>query len=111
MFTIIGADGREYGPVPAHKVQEWMAGGRANLQTRARRNGEADWKTLGDFPEFAPPTATPPPLESSVPSAVPSPDPAEAAPAMPDSPFATPGRSCRGGRAGTARPGGHRRQI
>jgi GYF domain 2 len=90
MFTIIGADGKEYGPVPAHKVQEWIAGGRANLQTKARRNGEADWKTLGDFPEFAPPTATPPPLESSVPAAVSSPDTGETAPVTPNIPFPTP---------------------
>jgi hypothetical protein len=87
MFTIIGADGKEYGPVPAHKVQEWIAGGRANLQTRARRNGEAEWKTLGDFSEFAPPTATPPPLESSVSFAA---DTAEAAPVRPDTPYAAP---------------------
>jgi uncharacterized RDD family membrane protein YckC len=61
MFTILGADGKEYGPVSAAKIAEWIAGGRANLQTQARRNGETDWKTLGDFVEFNP-AATPPPL-------------------------------------------------
>lgn len=62
MFTIIGADGKAYGPVPADKVREWIAGGRANLQTKAQRVGEPEWKTLGDFPEFAPapPVVTPP---------------------------------------------------
>ncbi len=54
MFTIQGADGKEYGPVPADKVQAWITARRANLQTKARREGETDWKTLGDFPEFAP---------------------------------------------------------
>jgi hypothetical protein len=58
MFTILGADGKEYGPVPAGKVQEWISGGRANLQTKARRVEETEWKTLGDFPEFS---APPPP--------------------------------------------------
>ncbi|HVU16828.1 MAG TPA: hypothetical protein VHD32_07880 [Candidatus Didemnitutus sp.] len=53
MFTIIGADGREYGPTTEFRVREWIAGGRANLQTRARRNGEDVWRTLGDFPEFS----------------------------------------------------------
>lgn len=52
MFTILGADGKEYGPVTAGQIAEWIAGGRANLQTRARLAGETEWKTLGDFPEF-----------------------------------------------------------
>ncbi len=59
MFTILGSDGKEYGPVAVAKIQEWIAGGRANLETKARRSGEAEWKTLADFPEFNP-TATPP---------------------------------------------------
>lgn len=53
MFSILGADGKEYGPVAADKVREWIIGGRANLQTKARRVEETDWKTLGEFPEFA----------------------------------------------------------
>lgn len=61
MFTILGADGKEYGPVTAAKIAEWIAGGRANLQTQARRAEDAEWKTLGDFTEFNP-AATPPPL-------------------------------------------------
>jgi hypothetical protein len=64
MFTIIGADGKEYGPVPTGKVQDWIAGGRANLLTRARRDGETDWKTLGDFTEFGA-AAIPPPITGS----------------------------------------------
>jgi uncharacterized RDD family membrane protein YckC len=52
MFTILGADGKEYGPVTAGQIAEWIAGGRANLQTRARLHGETEWKTLGDFQEF-----------------------------------------------------------
>lgn len=62
MFTIIGADGKEYGPVTADKIRSWIQGGRANLQTKARRDGEPEWKTLGDFAEFGSPAAgTPPP--------------------------------------------------
>ena len=53
MFTILGADGKEYGPVTAGKLHEWIAGGRANMQTKARREGETEWKTLGDFPELS----------------------------------------------------------
>ncbi|HVZ63823.1 MAG TPA: RDD family protein [Lacunisphaera sp.] len=72
MFIIIGADGKEYGPVPADKIQGWIATRRADLKTKARREGETEWKTLGDFPEFvAPPppvagvAATPPPVAAA----------------------------------------------
>ena len=53
MFTILGADGKEYGPVTAGNVIEWIRDGRANLQTRARLDRENEWKTLGDFAEFS----------------------------------------------------------
>jgi uncharacterized RDD family membrane protein YckC len=52
MFSILGGDGKEYGPVAVAKIQEWIAGGRANLQTKAKRAGDAEWRTLGEFPEF-----------------------------------------------------------
>jgi uncharacterized RDD family membrane protein YckC len=66
MFTILGSDGKEYGPVTATKIAEWIAGGRANLQTQARRAEETEWRTLADFVEFNP-AATPPPLPAAVP--------------------------------------------
>ena len=53
MFTILGADGKEYGPVTIGKIHEWIAGGRANMQTQAHRYGETEWKNLGDFPEIS----------------------------------------------------------
>ena len=76
MFTILGADGKEYGPVTAAKIHEWINGGRANLQTQARRVGEAEWKPLGNFAEFNPspaavPGATPPPAFVAPAAAVP----------------------------------------
>ncbi|MBX3748878.1 MAG: DUF4339 domain-containing protein [Opitutaceae bacterium] len=76
MFTIIGGDGKEYGPVTVEQVQAWITGGRANLDTQAKRVGEASWQRLGDFPEFAaapagaasappPPAATPAPAPAA----------------------------------------------
>ena len=63
MFTILGADGKEYGPVSMEKLQRWLIEGRANLQTKARRDGETEWRPLGDFAEFASPgTGIPPPM-------------------------------------------------
>ncbi|WP_438480257.1 RDD family protein [Oleiharenicola lentus] len=80
MFIILGADGKEYGPVKARLVHEWVAEGRANLETQMRRDGETGWKRLGDFPEFSdapatsavstPPVVTePPPIPANAPIA------------------------------------------
>jgi len=54
MYRIIGADGREYGPVTADQLREWIAEGRANAQTRAMVEGTAQWKPLIEYLEFAP---------------------------------------------------------
>lgn len=60
MFKIIGADGKEYGPVSAEALRDWIQQGRVNLQSQARLEGSADWKPLGGFPEFSGGAATPP---------------------------------------------------
>ena len=31
MFTILGGDGKEYGPVPTDQIRRWIVAGRANL--------------------------------------------------------------------------------
>ena len=59
MFTIIGGDGKEYGPVSADQIRSWIAAGRANLQTQAKAIGSDQWQRLGDFPEFAGPAVPP----------------------------------------------------
>jgi hypothetical protein len=53
MITIIGADGREYGPVAVEQVKSWIAAGRADYKTKARREGSIQWIPLTEFPEFA----------------------------------------------------------
>jgi hypothetical protein len=53
MYQIIGADGKEYGPVTTEQLRQWIAEGRANLQSKVRAQGETDWKTLGEVPEIA----------------------------------------------------------
>jgi len=68
MFIILGADGKEYGPVHTGAVAAWIREGRASLQTKARLSSETKWQTLGDFAEFglrpgAPaPASLPPPV-------------------------------------------------
>lgn len=53
MYKIIGADGREYGPATAGQLRQWMAEGRANVQTPTLAPGAPEWKPLGAQPEFA----------------------------------------------------------
>jgi uncharacterized RDD family membrane protein YckC len=76
MFTILGTDGKEYGPVTRGNVIEWIRDGRANLQTKARKGDETEWKTLGDFPEFVPtgttPSFIPPSFEAETAEATPT---------------------------------------
>lgn len=64
MFTIIGGDGKEYGPVSAEQVRSWLASGRANLSTKAKYAGTEDWHTLGEYTEFTTTAvaAMPPPI-------------------------------------------------
>ena len=64
MYKIVGADQQEYGPVTADELRVWISEGRADAQTRTRIEGGAEWKPLGEFPEFArdlPPPLPPPP--------------------------------------------------
>jgi uncharacterized RDD family membrane protein YckC len=64
MFTIIGSDGKEYGPAPTEQIRAWLLAGRANLDTQAKVVGSEEWQPLGDYPEFSPsPGAVPPPIE------------------------------------------------
>ena len=62
MYKIIGADGKEYGPVSAEQLRQWHKEGRVNNQTRILAEGSTDWKAFGDCPEFASASSTPPPF-------------------------------------------------
>ncbi len=65
MFKIIGADGKQYGPVSAEQIRQWFAEGRAKPETLVQAEGSADWKPLGQFPELAaaaPAGGVPPPV-------------------------------------------------
>ena len=53
MYGIIGADGRQYGPVAVEQLRQWIAEGRANAQTQTLAEGAPAWKPLGALPEFA----------------------------------------------------------
>src|SRR5438128_10171298 len=53
MYKIIGGDKKEYGPVTTEELRRWIAEGRVNAQTQVQAEGNAEWKPLSAFPEFA----------------------------------------------------------
>jgi hypothetical protein len=61
LYRIIGADGKEYGPISPEQLKQWISEGRASGQTRIRLEGSTDWKLVSDLPEFSapPPISTP----------------------------------------------------
>lgn len=76
MFKILGSDGKEYGPIDATVVREWIRERRAHGQTRVQVEGHADWVELSSLPEFAPElvaASAPPPLPPRLGAAPPVP--------------------------------------
>ncbi|MBC7369094.1 MAG: RDD family protein [Undibacterium sp.] len=69
MFTILGGDGKEYGPATLAQIRAWVASGRANLDTQAKLAGDTEWRRLGEIPEFngTADANTPPPLDGAAP--------------------------------------------
>ena len=70
MYKIIGADQKEYGPVSADQLRQWISEGRINAQTLVQAEG-GQWMPASRVPEFAglfvvapPPVGSPPPFGS-----------------------------------------------
>ena len=73
-YTIIGGDQKQYGSVAPEQLRQWILDRRVNAQTQAKAEGDAEWRPLSAFPEFADlfgggtagsaPAATPPPFPS-----------------------------------------------
>jgi hypothetical protein len=53
MYRIIGADGREYGPVSRETWLQWIGEHRTIAQTSVQPSGATGWQSLGGLPEFA----------------------------------------------------------
>lgn len=74
-YFMIGGDGREYGPVTAAQLREWLTQRRANADTLIRRADRPEFAPLGTWPEFADAfggpgkaesaSSVPPPLDSA----------------------------------------------
>jgi hypothetical protein len=65
MYIIIGGDGKEYGPISGDDVRKWILEKRLNGQSRAKAEGEAEFRSLSTFSEFTDlfqPSVIPPPF-------------------------------------------------
>jgi uncharacterized membrane protein len=67
MYKIIGSDQKEYGPVSAEQLRQWIAEGRVNGQTSTWSEVLGGWKPLSSFPEFADLLVAKPPIASGPP--------------------------------------------
>ena len=53
MYKVIGADGKEYGPITAEQVRQWIRERRLNGQSLVQPEGETGWKPLSFFTDFS----------------------------------------------------------
>jgi len=53
VYKVLGTDNKEYGPVSAEVLKQWITERRANAHTLVRPEGGAEWRALSIFPEFA----------------------------------------------------------
>jgi hypothetical protein len=52
-YTVMGEDGKEYGPVSEDQIRQWIAEGRAGSKTPVKTPRDRDWVFLNQVPEFA----------------------------------------------------------
>jgi hypothetical protein len=53
MFHLLGSDGKEYGPVSAEVIRQWLREGRAGGTTLTRTVASTAWQPLSALPDFA----------------------------------------------------------
>lgn len=53
MYTIIGGDGKQYGPISETDLRKWIGEGRLNAESLAKGESDAEFRPLSTFPEFA----------------------------------------------------------
>ena len=52
MYKVMGADGKEYGPISLEQFSQWAAEGRVSPQTRVQPVGATDWTAAAGIPEL-----------------------------------------------------------
>ena len=67
-YKVIGGNQREYGPVSADEVRQWIGDGRLNARSLVQAGDGTEWKPLGTLSEFADALrqpAAPPPINAA----------------------------------------------
>lgn len=64
-YRIIGADGKEYGPVSTDQLRQWINEGRVDGATRVLVENSLQWMPLASIPGFVPPSTPAPPFSST----------------------------------------------
>ncbi len=54
MYLILGADGKQYGPVSLDQLRLWLAQGRIHAGTSVQRAGSTDWVPASQHPDLIP---------------------------------------------------------
>ena len=75
MYKIIGADQKEYGPITADQLRQWISEGRVNANTKVQAEGAGVWKSVSELPEFAAALPAGAPSVTGLPSTSPWPPP------------------------------------
>jgi hypothetical protein len=52
-YVVLGGDGKEYGPVDAGQIRQWIAEERLEKKSPVKPPDAKDWVFLGSLPEFA----------------------------------------------------------
>lgn len=67
-FSILGGDGKQYGPVTAEQFRAWCREGRADGRTQVLRSGTTEWVAAASLPELDVAETAPvaPPAEAPV---------------------------------------------
>jgi Protein of unknown function (DUF975)/GYF domain 2 len=67
-YTIIGGDQKEYGPITAEDIGLWIGEGRLNEHSLIKGEGDAEFRPLGNLPEFAGAFAAKPQMSGTPPA-------------------------------------------
>lgn len=66
MYRVLGSDQKEYGPVGADQVRQWILDRRLNANSLLQAEGSTTWQPLSMFAEFASTLSTAAPISPSL---------------------------------------------